>query len=510
MARPARPMEVPQALPPGTRFGDLEIVRTLGVGGFGIVYLARDHALQRMVAIKEYMPGELAHRPGGSQVLVRSRTFTETFDTGRRSFVHEARLLARFDHRSLLKVYQFWEANGTAYMVMPYLSGQTLKQARQAMAKPPDDAWLRRVMLPLLDALTRLHAESVLHRDISPDNIVLPDDGADPILLDFGAARQAISDQTQAITAILKPRYAPIEQYGESSGLKQGPWTDLYALGAVMHYLALGRTPPQATTRAVDDEYEPLVALAPPGLLPGLCAAIDWALRVHPQDRPPSASALRAVLLGEATAPSAVARPLPAGVLPTAPAPPASAEQDTVLVTLPLDQTRTMPVQRVQAARPGSAHAVALPPSWRRSPMAIGAGLGVVVVALVAWAALRALQTPGDEGLPREEMLLDTPAANPALAAPAALPSAPQAEVGAASRAARAKAPSVKASVPAAAARAVANGQASPTQACAEHSIFTRWRCIEQACARPGQSNQPECIQLRNAAGRREGTRNAH
>ena len=298
-------------LPVGTRFGELEIVRTLGVGGFGIVYLAQDHALQRQVAIKEYMPGQLAQRGGGSQVSVRAGSYQETFDIGRRSFVNEARLLARFDHRALLKVYQFWEANGTAYMAMPYLQGLTLRQTRQAMTGTPDEAWMLALLLPLLDGLTLLHAEGVLHRDIAPDNILLPavgkDGGADPILLDFGAARHAIGDRTQTITAILKPSYAPIEQYAEATALRQGPWTDVYALGAVMHYMVTGRPPPPATARAVADDYAPLAGQHLPGLSPRFLAAIDAALGVRPQDRPQSAAALRAALLGQSVPSTAVA-----------------------------------------------------------------------------------------------------------------------------------------------------------------------------------------------------------
>lgn len=295
------------ALPAGTRFGELEILRTLGIGGFGIVYLAQDHALERLVAIKEYMPGQLAKRSEGSHVSVRSGSLAETFDLGRRSFVNEARLLARFDHRSLLKVYRFWEANGTAYMVMPYLQGQTLKQARQQMTEPPSEAWILRRLLPLLDGLAILHAEQVFHRDIAPDNVLLPMDEADPILLDFGAARRAISDKTQSFTAILKPSYAPIEQYAEAASLRQGPWTDVYALGAVLHYLVLGHTPPPATTRTVADEYQPLAERGLAGYSRHFLAAIDWSLGVRPQDRPQSMREFRAALLGEVQAPESTA-----------------------------------------------------------------------------------------------------------------------------------------------------------------------------------------------------------
>lgn len=515
-------LDVPQALPAGTRFGDLEIVRTLGVGGFGIVYLARDHALQRMVAIKEYMPGELAHRSSGSRVMVRSETLTQTFDTGRRSFVHEARLLARFDHRSLLKVYQFWEANGTAYMVMPYLSGQTLKQARQAMAHPPSEAWLLRAMLPLLDALERLHAESVLHRDISPDNILLPDDGADPILLDFGAARRAIGDQTQTITAILKPRFAPIEQYGESNGLRQGPWTDLYALGAVMHFLILGRTPPQATTRAVADEYEPLEALeslAPAGMSKNLLAAIDWALRVHPQDRPQTATEMRAVVQGARGVPPPMhgpAQPTPRPAVARASGTRASADQPTVVVepVIASDahvKTIQLPTSPIVVAR----QALASPNRRTTVLMWALAGGGVLALAALATGWWPKPAVAPEQALPREEFLPDPPpvvalgpgtgadrTAMPPAASAAAAPASRQAGPGRARRE-----PGSPVTTAAQAAPALAG---SPSEACAGSSVFMRWRCMEQECAKPAWAAHSECVQLREAKGRREGTRNAN
>jgi len=196
------------ALPPGTRFGEFEILRVLGVGGFGIVYLAQDHSLEREVALKEYMPASLAARGAGPQITVRSSSFAETYAIGLRSFINEARLLARFDHPSLVKVYRFWEDNATAYMVMPFLQGITLRDARRGMPHAPDEAWIRSVLTPILSALELLHREGVYHRDIAPDNILLPRDGP-PVLLDFGAARRVISDRTQSLTAILKPSYAP-------------------------------------------------------------------------------------------------------------------------------------------------------------------------------------------------------------------------------------------------------------------------------------------------------------
>ncbi|HEX5356396.1 MAG TPA: protein kinase [Aquabacterium sp.] len=299
-----------EALPAGARLGEFEIQKILGVGGFGIVYLAMDHALQRQVAIKEYMPGSLAGRGPDLEVVVRAASQADTFALGLRSFINEARLLARFDHPSLVKVYRFWEEHGTAYMVMPYYQGQTLQQVRRHMSGPPDEAWLRRLMIPLLGALECLHRENVFHRDIAPDNILLLDDESGPgmgrpVLLDLGAARHVIGDHTQALTAIVKPSFAPIEQYAETVQIRQGPWTDLYALAAVVHFCITGRPPMPATARTVHDAMPTLRQMSP-GLASDFdchlsepfIAAIDHALAVRPQDRPDSVAAWREELSG--------------------------------------------------------------------------------------------------------------------------------------------------------------------------------------------------------------------
>jgi len=290
------------ALPVGTRFGEFEILRVLGVGGFGIVYLAHDHSLERMVALKEYMPASLAARGQGPQITVRSTSFAETYAIGLRSFINEARLLARFDHPSLVKVYRFWEDNATAYMVMPFLQGITLRDTRKGMVQPPDEAWIRSVVAPILAALDLLHREGVYHRDIAPDNILLPVSGP-PVLLDFGAARRVISGRTQSLTAILKPSYAPIEQYAEMTQLRQGPWTDLYALGAVIHYLLFGAPPAPATARAVEDDSETIEHRSVPGVSPRFLEVVTWMLAVRPNERPQSVEQLSAVLDGKAQIP---------------------------------------------------------------------------------------------------------------------------------------------------------------------------------------------------------------
>ena len=225
------------ALPIGTTVHEFRIDALIGQGGFGIVYLAHDESLGRLVALKEYMPSELAEREGTTTVKVRSQRHAETFEAGLRSFINEARLLARFDHPSLVKVHRFFTANNTAYMVMPYYRGITLKHALRQQDEHPGEVWIKALLSQLLDALETIHSHSCYHRDISPDNILMLEDGR-PLLLDFGAARRVIGDRTRAFTVILKPGYAPIEQYAEDPEMKQGPWTDLYALAAVIYFRA--------------------------------------------------------------------------------------------------------------------------------------------------------------------------------------------------------------------------------------------------------------------------------
>ena len=293
------------ALPTGTRLAEFEIREVLGVGGFGIVYRAWDDALQRDVALKEYMPVSLAGRGSGQRVTLRTSAHDENFALGLQSFVNEARLLARFDQPALVKVFRFWEGNGTAYMAMPLYKGRTLRQLRKERgAIGFDDAWMRALIEPLLGALETMHDAAVYHRDIAPDNILWCDNNR-PVLLDFGAARLVLADRTQAVTAILKPQFAPIEQYAETQSMRQGPWTDLYALAGTCYFMLTGRAPLPATARVMGDELEPLASIAPAGYSPQLLQVLDWAMAVRPQDRPQSVAQFREALAGRIAAPGA-------------------------------------------------------------------------------------------------------------------------------------------------------------------------------------------------------------
>jgi hypothetical protein len=203
-------------------------------------------------------------------------------------------------------------------MVMPCYEGVTLAVARQAMARPPDEAWLRDLLLPLLGAVDVLHGASCYHLNISPENILLLPDGR-PVLLDLGAARYVIGDRTQALAVILKSAFAPIEQFAESTKLRQGPWTNLYALAAVAYYCVSGHAPVASTVRALDDQMEPLFQVVDrlgrsfPELNYSVAfvSAIERALNVRPQERPQSVAEFRRALLGGRGAAESVVVPPP-------------------------------------------------------------------------------------------------------------------------------------------------------------------------------------------------------
>ncbi|KVW21811.1 serine/threonine protein kinase [Burkholderia ubonensis] len=284
-------------LPLGHRLGELQLDEVLGIGGFGIVYRAFDRTLRRAVAIKEYMPSMLATRGGDYTVSLRSERFAPAFDAGRGAFLNEARLLAQFDHPGLVKVLHFWESHGTAYMVMPFYEGRTLKQLLDGGVQM-SETQLRDVVAALLGALDTLHRAQCFHRDVALDNVLIRPDG-NAILLDFGAARKQIGDLVDDGAMMIKPGYAPIEQYTDDPAFSQGPWTDLYALGAVMHAMITGELPPAAVVRSIKDTYRPLATRELPArerYSPGFLSAVDHALQLRIADRPESVAAFAAEL----------------------------------------------------------------------------------------------------------------------------------------------------------------------------------------------------------------------
>ena len=284
------------ALPQGHRLQEYELVRVLGFGGFGMTYLGFDHNLDKAVAIKEYLPSDIATRTGDNSVAPQASQFQGDFEWGLERFVDEARALARFDHRHIIKVYRFFEAHGTAYIVMEYAEGETLSAFldRKGTLK---EAELKAILYPILDGLEVVHGADFLHRDIKPGNIIIRDEDNSPVLLDFGSARQAIGARSHSVTSIITPGYAPIEQY--SSRGDQGPWTDIYALGGVCYRALTGEVPYDATDRMRDD---PLISVSErcAGQASAVfLSAIDWALAVDEGDRPQSIAEWRAKLEGD-------------------------------------------------------------------------------------------------------------------------------------------------------------------------------------------------------------------
>src|SRR5215471_5621262 len=242
------------ALAQGTRLNQYELMKILGTGGFGITYMARDTTLDTLVAIKEYLPSDFAVRQEDSQVTAKSSTSKGDFDWGLSRFLEEARVLAKFRHPNIVHVNQIFEANHTAYLVMEYAEGESLEDLLRR-AGSLSELQTKDILFPILDGLKRVHDIGFLHRDIKPGNIILRrDEGA--VLIDFGAARQAIETKSRSITSIVTEGYAPLEQYDPSGN--QGPWTDIHALAAVAYKCMTGKTPPSATSRVRNDPFVPL------------------------------------------------------------------------------------------------------------------------------------------------------------------------------------------------------------------------------------------------------------
>ena len=235
------------ALPKGYTVEEYVIERVLGQGAFGITYLALDSNLNSWVAIKEYLPDDLAVRDQRSTVTPKSTASKPSYLWGLERFFSEAQTVARFNHPNIVRVLRLMRENGTAYIVMPYERGRSLADHIKRLDRPLREDEMLGLLRPLLDGLAAVHAEDVLHRDIKPGNIFLRTDGT-PVLLDFGSARQAVRGERRDLTSVLTPGYAPIEQYADSGN--QGPWTDVYALGAVLYRCLTGKAPVDATVRS--------------------------------------------------------------------------------------------------------------------------------------------------------------------------------------------------------------------------------------------------------------------
>ena len=293
----------PLNIKPGTIIGDKYIVgKSIGSGGFGVTYIGWDTVLERKVAIKEYLPSEFATRCyGQTQVTVFSGEKADQFAIGRQKFVEEAKRLAKFkSENGIVKIYDSFEENETAYIVMEYLDGETLAKFIQREGKVSPEKAVE-MMMPVIEALEAVNEAGIIHRDIAPDNILLTKTG-EIKLIDFGAARYATTTHSKSLTVIIKPGYSAEEQY-RSRG-EQGPHTDVYSVGAVLYKLITGETPPDALERRATFQSKGKDILKPihkivKNVPPNIETAIHNAMNVRIEDRTPDMINLAGELLSE-------------------------------------------------------------------------------------------------------------------------------------------------------------------------------------------------------------------
>jgi hypothetical protein len=357
------------ALPLSSKLLEYRLESVLGAGAFGITYLGWDTHLEKHVAIKEYLPTELAVRALDGSVVPVNTEHDYNYQWGLERFIQEARTLARFSHPNIVRVNRYFESNATGYMVMDYEKGESLAQLLKRTPRP-DEARLRAILLPLLDGLQAVHEAGFLHRDIKPTNVFIRENGV-PVLLDFGAARQAIGGATKSLTSVLTPGYAPLEQY--SSDGHQGPWTDIYALAGVLYRAIVNENPPDAVGRMRDDIV--------PGKLAGmrgqvggpLLDAAGWALTLDEKRRPQSVSEWKRVLSGAAAVPQS-----PPAIAASGPH-----SADTMRPAVPTARAGEEPVAAPRAPRRSAGSEPAQPRrfGWR------WVGVAVVLAVVVAWVA---------------------------------------------------------------------------------------------------------------------------
>ena len=284
----------PSALRPGYALNEYRIEKVIGHGGFAMTYLARDTHLQSRVAIKEYLPTDLAFRGPDLRLELREPDFREPYEWGRAQFIREAQILARFRHPNIVSVNRFFEAHDVAYIVMEYVEGRPLASLLRDGARLRPEHLLS-ILRPALDGLRVVHEKGILHRDIKPENVLLRPDGS-PVLIDFGAASKNVGNASHGGVSLFTPGYTPMEQYSDSTPL--GPWTDLYSLAAIACTAITGAPPPDSISRLNGDSLQPLAQQADLAYPAALLRAVDWALSPFPADRPQSVDEFLAALDG--------------------------------------------------------------------------------------------------------------------------------------------------------------------------------------------------------------------
>ncbi len=282
------------ALAVGHRLQHLRIQQVLAVGDTATVYRAFDTDSQRVVVVKEYRPGALCQRTASGQVLPLSPPLAAAYAQGLQAFVNEADLLMALQHPALVPLLRCWRQDGTAYQVMPLLEGDTLHQWLAGLGTPPSEVWLRQLLAPLMDALQALHQRGGHHGNVSLRNIWLQFDNRAgsylghaprPLLLGFGAAGRACSRTTQPGAAAGDNGFAPVEQADGAITVRQGAWTDVYGLCAVMYAAVAGRPPPPSLARMVQDDMVSARKVGRGRYSPSFLAAIDAGLTVRPHER---------------------------------------------------------------------------------------------------------------------------------------------------------------------------------------------------------------------------------
>ncbi len=391
------------ALAPGYRLHWYTIERILGQGGFGITYLATDSNLEQKVAVKEYLPSELAVREGDFSVHPVSDEREGHYHWGLERFIGEARALAQFDHPNICRVLTVFESNNTAYMVMRYEEGESLAEVLSRRPTLPENELLG-ILFPILDGLGNVHEHGFIHRDIKPANVFIRTDGS-PVLIDFGSARRALGEETRTLTTLVSPGYAPFEQYHAKSD-KQGPWTDIYGLAATIYRAATGKPPMEAVERSTEilanmsDRFPWAASVAAGRYSPGLLRVLDRGLRFDAGERPQSIAEWKSAFE------SALGLPDTADTAALSHAATAGRAGSTSAAG-PMTTTLTVAMD-ARAPAPGAR------PPGRRAPW--------LIVALIAVAAGAALWSTSHTRKPRQPSVATAPGTSPPHAQESAAP----------------------------------------------------------------------------------------